>query len=258
MIDINQIISFYPENLRPFKRNLLREYFQYKILEAVFDSDFGGRLVLMGETALRVVYSNKRFSEDMDFDNLDLREGNFKNLTNLIKKRLELEGYNIEIKNSFGDVYTSSISIPEILFESKLSNHPEEKLVIKLQTEPQKFDYKSELKILNKFDVFLHVKVVPPDILLSQKITAIFLRSRPLGRDFYDVVFLLGRTKPNIEYINSKLNIEDLDNLKDKLFLKCKELDFEKLARDVEPFLFDSKDSKRVRNFHDYIKNYQF
>lgn len=258
MIDINQIISFYPENLRPFKRNLLREYFQYKILEAVFDSDFGGKLVLLGGTALRIIYSNRRFSEDLDFDNLDLREGDFKNLTSLIKKRLELEGYNIEIKNSFGDVYTSSISIPEILFESKLSNHPEEKLVIKLQTEPQKFEYNSDLKILNKFDVFLHIKVVPVDILLSQKITEIFTRPRPLARDFYDVVFLLGRTKPDIQYIKNKLNIRNLDELKDKLLIKCKELDFEKLARDIEPFLFDSKDAKRVRNFYDYIKNYQF
>ena len=33
MLDIKQIEPFYPENLRPFKRNLLREYVQYKILE---------------------------------------------------------------------------------------------------------------------------------------------------------------------------------------------------------------------------------
>lgn len=258
MIDINQIISFYPENLRPFKRNLLREYFQYKMLEIIFDSDFGGRLVFLGGTALRIIYSNKRFSEDLDFDNLGLEERDFENLTNLIKKRLELEGYNIEIKNTFGNVYTSFVKIQGVLFDNNLSNHPEEKLVIKLQTEPQKFEYNSELKILNKFDVFIHIKVVPEDILLSQKINAIFTRPRTMGRDFYDVVFLLGRSKPNIAYLKNKLNVRNYNELKEKLLLKCKELDFEKLARDIEPFLFDSKDAKRVRNFCDYIENYQF
>ncbi|MCK4321272.1 nucleotidyl transferase AbiEii/AbiGii toxin family protein [candidate division WOR-3 bacterium] len=258
MIDINQIVSFYPENLKPFKRNLLREYFQYKMLDIIFDSDFGGRLVFLGGTALRIVYSNKRFSEDLDFDNLALEERDFENLTNLIKRNLELEGYNIEIKSKFGDVYNSNISILGVLFENNLSNHPEEKLVIQLQTEPQKFEYEEELKILNKFDVFLHIKVVPVDLLLSQKINAIFTRPRALGRDFYDVVFLLGRTKPNIEYLKKKLNIKDFNQLKDKLLLKCEGIDFEHLARDVESFLFDPRDTKRVRNFYDYIKNYHF
>ena len=40
MLDIKQIESFYPEPLRPFRKNLLREYLQYKILEAIFEQDF--------------------------------------------------------------------------------------------------------------------------------------------------------------------------------------------------------------------------
>lgn len=257
MLEIEQIVSFYPENLRPFRRNLLREYFQYKILEAIFDSEFTRKLVFMGGTALRIVYFNKRFSEDLDFDNVGLKKLDFENLVNLIKKRLELEGYSVETKNTFTNVYKSYIRIPGVLYENNLSNHPEEKVEIQLQTEPQKFDYNSELKILNKFDVFTHIKVVPIDILLSQKLTAIFTRPRTLGRDFYDVVFLLGRTKPDIEYLNDKLDIKDFNQLKEKLLLKCKELNFERLARDVKPFLFDTIDAKRVRNFYDYIKSYK-
>jgi hypothetical protein len=33
MLSLAQIESFYPENLRFYKRNLLREYLQYIILE---------------------------------------------------------------------------------------------------------------------------------------------------------------------------------------------------------------------------------
>ena len=70
MLDLKQIESFFPENLKPFKRNLLREYLQYKILESVFDSRFGSRLSFMGGTATHIIHSNNRFSEDLDFDNL--------------------------------------------------------------------------------------------------------------------------------------------------------------------------------------------
>ncbi|GFP25527.1 hypothetical protein HKBW3S25_01007 [Candidatus Hakubella thermalkaliphila] len=47
MLDLKQIELFYPESLRPFKRNLLLEYLQYKILEIIFDSEFGEKLAFI-------------------------------------------------------------------------------------------------------------------------------------------------------------------------------------------------------------------
>ena len=44
MISINQIEQLYPENLRGFKRNILREYLQYKILELIFNSRLASSL----------------------------------------------------------------------------------------------------------------------------------------------------------------------------------------------------------------------
>ena len=41
MLDLEQIVSYYPEHLRPFKKNILREYIQYKLLEALFASEYG-------------------------------------------------------------------------------------------------------------------------------------------------------------------------------------------------------------------------
>ncbi len=61
MLDIKQIESFYPENLRPFKRNLLREYVQYKILETVYESDWSQKLVFTGGTAIHLLHGNTRF-----------------------------------------------------------------------------------------------------------------------------------------------------------------------------------------------------
>ena len=66
MLELDQIISFYPEKLRIFKKNILREYLQYKILEIIFNSPFANKVVFMGGTALRIFYDNARFSEDLN------------------------------------------------------------------------------------------------------------------------------------------------------------------------------------------------
>ncbi|MEW6066956.1 MAG: nucleotidyl transferase AbiEii/AbiGii toxin family protein [Nitrospirota bacterium] len=91
MLDLKQIESFYPEYLRTFKRSLLQEYLQYKILETVFDSDYGKRLSFMGGTAVHIIHQNNRFSEDLDFDNLGLKENDFKQLSEIVQRRLYLE-----------------------------------------------------------------------------------------------------------------------------------------------------------------------
>ena len=44
MISLSQIEQYYPEKLRGFKKNILREYLQYKILEIIFSAPFGGWL----------------------------------------------------------------------------------------------------------------------------------------------------------------------------------------------------------------------
>lgn len=258
MLDIEQIESFYPEYLRSFKRNLLREYLQYKILEIMFDSRFGGRLSFMGGTATRIIHSNTRFSEDLDFDNLGLEEKDFGQLVKLIQKTLQLEGYTVETRNVFKGAYRSYIRIPNILFESGLSGHKEEKLSIQVDAEPQRFNYQPDKIILNKFEVFLRINVVPADILLAQKIYAILKRKRPMGRDFYDAVFLFGKTIPNLDYLKLKSEINDWVELKNRLLLRCRKFDFEQLAKEVEQFLFVPSDSKKVLFFCEYLQKYEF
>lgn len=258
MLDMEQIESFYPEYLRPFKRNLLREYLQYKILEIMFDSRFGRRLSFMGGTAIRIIHSNTRFSEDLDFDNLGLEEKDFGQLTRLIQRELQLEGYTVETKNVFKGAYRSYIRIPNILFETGLSGHKEEKLSIQVDAEPQRFNYRLDKIILNKFEVFLRINVVPVDILLAQKIFAILERKRPMGRDFYDAVFLLGKTTPNLDYLKLKLEINNWVDLKNRLLLRCGKFNFEQLAKEVEQFLFVPGDSKKVRFFCEYLQRYEF
>lgn len=254
MLELAQIESFYPESLRPFRRNLLREYLQYKVLETIYDSEFGAKLVFMGGTAIRIVHANTRFSEDLDFDNQGLSSDEFGHLAGLIQRRLEFEGCEVETKNVIGRTFTCKIKMPGALFAHGLYGYRQEKLLIKINAKAQEFVYPMDVVILNKFDVFLRANVAPVDILLAQKVYAAFNRRRAVGRDFYDIVYLLGKTRPNIEYLRSKLKVRDGADLKAKLLERCGELDFEALALEVEPFLFVPADTKKVLGFCQYVE----
>lgn len=258
MLDIEQIESFYPEYLKPFKKNLLREYIQYKILEAIFDSKFGEFLSFMGGTAIHIIHGNTRFSEDLDFDNLRLNKTSFKEMTQFIAKKLGREGYCLEVKNVFTKAYTAYIKIEEVLQRYGISRHKNEKLLIKINAEPQYFKYEREKVIINKFDVLTRINAVPIDILLSQKLFAIIMRKRSLGRDFFDALFLLGKTKPNVGYLMQKLRLKDIKEVKFQLLQKCRNLDFSQLAKDTKQFLFIPEHSKKILLFKEYIESMEF
>ncbi len=253
MLSLKNIEPYYPENEKPFKKNILREYLQYKILEIIFNSKYAQDLIFLGGTALRIVYNNARFSEDLDFDNFVITEEQFADLANGVKRGLELQGYEVEIKNVFKGAYRSYIRMPNVLFDNDMAAMREEKILIQIDTVPQAFDYKKDTKILNKFDVFTQIFTTPIDILLSQKIYAALNRSRAKGRDFFDIVFLFPQTKPNYEYLEKKLGVKNGQELKEALLTKTADFDFDELAKDIEPFLISGDDSKKVMLFREYI-----
>ena len=258
MLDIKQIQSFYPENLRPYQRNLLREYLQFKILETIYDTRLGQNLIFMGGTAIHLVHGNTRFSEDLDFDNRGLKESDFDSLIATVKMSLARMGYKLDYRNVYRNAFKSYLKFSDILFELKISGHKQEMLNIQIDTEPQKFEYDPDKFIINKFDVFQRISVVPSDILLAQKIYCIFSRPRSMGRDFYDSVFLMGKTKPNMDYLREKMGIKNSKELKSRLMTKCKDINFAKLAKDIEPFLYDPRETKKVLHFFEFIQSVDF
>lgn len=255
MLDLKQIEQQYPEFLLTFKRDILREYLQYKILEIIFDSKSAGKLSFLGGTALRIVYGNSRFSEDLDFDNFGITESEFGALAREIKAGLESEGLKAEMNVAYKGAYRCSIRLPEILFANELSPHKDEKILIHIDSAAHNFLYQPLKKVINKFDVFSEIFTTPPDILLSQKIYAATNRKRAQGRDFYDIIFLLSFARPNYEYLEKKMGIKNSSELKDEIIKKTGGFDFDELARDAERFLFNSSDAKRIKMFIPYIKS---
>lgn len=253
-MSLAEIRSYYPEFLQSRGEFLLREYLQYKLLELLFQSDYALKFSFLGGTCLRIVHNNQRFSEDLDFDQFDLTAGDFEQVAEIIKKGLEKQGFDVEMRNVIRGAYHCYIRFPGLLYETGLSGHKEAKILINLDTEPQGFLFEPGVFFLNRFDVFASIRVTPPDLLLSQKITAILGRRKPKGRDFFDVLFLLGKTKPNHAYLQQKLGCSKPEDVKEILLEACKQIDFREMAIDVQPFLFNPEDIRRIQQFTAYIQ----
>jgi len=246
MLDFQQIQGQYPDHLRVFERALLREYLQYKILQAIFESKKAHKLAFLGGTALRIVYGNSRFSEDIDLDNFDLSWSEFEQVIQKVERFLALEGFNVEMKNVARGAYRCYMRFPDLLYEQSLSPYRQEKIIIQIDTVAQGFDYQPEVKILNKFDVFTEIRVPSLDILLSQKIYTAVSRKRPKGRDFFDITFLFSRTKPDFGFLSQKMDIDTPERLRREILERIEEYDFHQLANDVSPFLMKKEEVKRV------------
>ena len=254
MMNFEAIAANYPSNLRVFRRNILREYLQYHILQTIFNSPLATKLSFIGGTALRIVHGNNRFSEDLDFDNFDLTQAEFEKLSQFVKRELERDGYEVEIRNVYKRAFRCYLRFPKLLFEAGLTPIEEEKILVQLDTYGHGFEYRPERVILNKFDVFSEIFTTPADILLSQKIFAALTRKRTKGRDFFDIVFLAGKTKPNYQYLKMKIGMRNSDELKKKMLKQSKKLNFDQLAKEAGPFLFSPGDNKRITLFPDWLK----
>ncbi|MCU0289016.1 MAG: nucleotidyl transferase AbiEii/AbiGii toxin family protein [Acidobacteria bacterium] len=254
MLELKTIETYYNEQERFFKRNMLREYLQYKILEILYNSSIGYKLSFIDGTSLRIVHCLNRFSEDLDFDSFSLDKEEFTSLSKEIKKKLELEGYNVEIKCVFRGAYRIYVRFLNLLFGEGLSGLKEERLMIQVDSEPHHYEYRPGRFILNKFDVFTTILVTPVDILLSMKISALLNRKRTKARDMYDILFLFGKTEPDYRYLKEKLAIDGKETLKERIMEKLQGIDLNVLSKELEPFMIKKKDMERIILFGDFIR----
>jgi predicted nucleotidyltransferase component of viral defense system len=252
MLDLQQIKNEYSEPLQGYERAIVREYLQYKILQAIFESTQASKLSFLGGTALRIVHGNSRFSEDIDLDNFGLSWQAFGELIQRVKLFLELEGFLVETSMVARDAFHCDLRFPELLYQQGLSPHQQEKILIQLDTVAQGYPYSPEIRILNKFDIFTEIRVTPLSVLLSQKIYTAVNRKRPKGRDYYDITFLLSKTRPDFGFINQMMGIAAPEDLREELLLRTEAFDFDALAGDVAPFLIANDQVKRVVKFREF------
>ena len=258
MLDFNEIKKEYPSDLHLFSRGLLREYLQYLILGIIFSHPLGKKLSFLGGTCLRIVYKLNRFSEVLDFDNKDLTAEEFNELSFYIRTRLEKLGYIVEIRMVSKEAFYCYIKFPDILYKYGFSPHTGEKILIQLDTFDQGVDYDTTLYILDKFDIFKQIIITPKEVILAQKFWAITQRKRLNGRDFYDIMFLMQNTKPDIAFLEQKFGTTDSREIKAQIQESVSDANWDELSRDIAPFLFRKEDSERIKLFPEFLQQVEF
>jgi len=127
--------------------------------------------------------------------------------------------------------------------------------LVRIDTVAKEKRFSPRVVKLNKFDVYRDILVDPADIILSQKILTALGRKRAKGRDFYDISYLLGITSPNFDFLKDAADIQDREQLKEKLRVKCRELNFRELTNSTQAFLlYPDKDRERILSFPKYIE----
>ncbi|MBW6473581.1 MAG: nucleotidyl transferase AbiEii/AbiGii toxin family protein [Anaerolineaceae bacterium] len=252
MLDLQQIKEQYTDDLQSFEKSILKEYLQYKILQAIFESKYASKLSFLGGTALRIIYGNNRFSEDIDLDNFGMSWELFAELVERVKKFLELEGFHVQVNSVSKVAFHCYFRFSELLYQQGLSPLHQEKIMIQVDTVSQGYDYQPEIKILNKFDVFTEVRVTPLNLLLSQKIFTAVNRKRAKGRDFYDITFLLSKTKPDLAFLEKEMGIKDPEKLRKDFLERIANYNFKALAEDVTPFVIKQEQISRVLKFKEF------
>lgn len=252
MLTIEQISSFFPPTLQQRNpRGMLVEYLQYELLDSLFKNPGAAMLSFIGGTAIRVLHNSDRFSEDLDFDNFGLSFEQFEKLLAAACRDMEYKGFLIEYRVVEKGAYHCYIRFPGILQRAGLTSDVARKILIRIDTEPKVKLYEPEKVFLNKFSVYRQVLAAPAGVLLSQKMMTVVSRKREKGRDVCDVSFLMGIADPDFDYIEKALGVNRTEFL-DSFNKRLAELDFDFLARDVEPFLFTPEQRERVVTFREY------
>ncbi len=176
------------------KVNLLREYLQACALRSLHESGAFQNLSFVGGTALRFLFGLPRFSEDLDFslENPESYEPTI--WLEKLKRDFIFQGFRTEITwNDRRTVHVAWIKVAGLLAEAKIVQRLEQKLSIKLEidTKPP-LGAILETRIVQKHYLFaLRYHDLPS--LFAGKIRAILTRPFQKGRDWYDLIWYLGR-----------------------------------------------------------------
>lgn len=235
--------------------NRTREFLQIMTLKNLSDRNAFENIAFTGGTALRILYDTRRFSEDLDFSLVGAKSYDFKTLTAGLVRHFELNNLEVECKPKVEKTaHSAFLKFPGILKELGLGAFAGQKLSIKLEvdTNPPKGGILTETT-LNKTYIF-SVKHFDLPSMFATKLHACFFRKYTKGRDFYDLVWYLGRkVSPNLDLLNNAIRQTEKKapgittaNLKDFMLGRLERVDFKAAVADVRRFIPDENELRVI------------
>lgn len=249
MIDLlKQKLDSFPGNQND-KYNYLREFFQLLILKKLDEAGYFQHIAFVGGTALRILYSLHRFSEDLDFSLISKKQFDFATLISKLKLELERESISVDIKTKISDAVCFALfKFKDVLFKTGLSSHKDQVIMIKLEVDMRPpAGFHTELSMISK-EYLIAINHFDKPSLYAGKLHALLQRKYTKGRDYYDYLWYVGQAiQPNLPMLNHALEQTmgknphlNLDELQTQLKKRFNETDFNLVKKDIEPFLQDS------------------
>lgn len=258
MVDLKFIKDYFPDPVRSnvlLGKSMLKEYIQLSILDYLSSTEYIRKLIFIGGTSLRLVKGIDRFSEDLDFDCKKMSREEFLQMSDDVILFLNRSGYKVESrekKNPRLTAFRSSIYFPELLFSAGLSRHRDERFLIKLEAQDQGVHYTREVRNIKGCGFYFPFPVPSDAVLCAMKATALIERAK--GRDFYDLMFLLGQTKPDYDFLGKRIGIKNADELMTEVRKRLKITDLNTKAKDFGHLLFNKEKSKYILRFEEFFE----
>jgi len=252
---IQQRLYQYQSKTRLDEQNALKEITQEIALLALSKADFFKEAEFHGGTALRILYSLQRFSEDLDFalltPNPDFKLNHF---LEHMSDEFEAFGYKIqisdrsEVKKTVQKQFIKVDSLGKLFNLQFPLNKADRQIRIKFEidTNPPK-GATTEIKFLTfPLPFSILAKDLPSSF--AGKIHALLCRSYDKGRDWYDFIwYVTYKTPINLNLLKHALVQQgpwqgkaltvNVNWLYSALKNKIQSIQWESLKQDVSPFL---------------------
>jgi predicted nucleotidyltransferase component of viral defense system len=258
MVDLNLIKNYFPENIRNntlLGKSMMKEYIQLSVLDYLSTTQYIRKLIFIGGTNLRLVKGIDRFSEDLDFDCKEMNKEEFLQMSNDVMHFLKRNGYKVESLDKKSPKLTAfrrNIYFPKFLFDIGLSGHRDERFLIKIEAQDQGVNYTPEIKNIRGCGYYFPFPVPPDAVLCAMKATALLERGK--GRDFYDLMFLLGQTRPDYRFLEKRTGIKSATEFKSEVEKRLKMTDLKAKTKDFEHLLFNKENSKLILRFEEFFE----
>ena len=168
-------------------------------------------LAFQGGTALRFLYSIRRYSEDLDFALERAGAGyDFRGYLENVRADLRRDGYDVDLARVSDQraVHSAFVRFPGLLHELGLSGRREEALSVKIEVDARPASGAVLETTVVRRHVLLRIQHHDRASLLAGKLHAILRRPYPKGRDFYDLIWYLSDPEwppPNLVLLNNAL-----------------------------------------------------
>jgi hypothetical protein len=239
-------------------RNLAREFLQAHILAALQRAGAMVPLAFQGGTALRFLYSTRRYSEDLDFALERAGAGyDFRSFLDAIRADLRRDGYVVDLARVSDQraVHSAFVRFPGLLHELGLSGRRDEALSVKLEVDTHPPAGAVLETTVVRRHVLLRLQHHDRASLLAGKLHAILQRPYPKGRDFYDLIWYLSDLQwpdPNLVLLNNALAQTGFPGRRlsrttwtEAVRARVRGVKWDALLKDVGPFL-ESDDERAL------------